>query len=206
MQILPANDAAIEPALEALRRHQVIVIPTETVYGVACDGESAAALAAVADVKGRDRDKPLQRLAWDACEVRSRCGSWTERVERLSNSFWPGPLTMVIDGVGWRVPNHSFLRKLLRAWGKPLAASSANLAGESPALDCAAAAAVFEGKIGLALDGGRASVGEGSSVVRIAGAKLEIIRESALSKADLQAAWDGKPVVQAHPTATPQPE
>ena len=191
MRVLKANKSNIPLAIDLFAKGEVIIIPTETVYGLAADGACEGALEKIRRLKGSDRDKPLQRLVFDVDEVRRRVRCWDTRVERLAARFWPGPLTLVLEGVGWRVPDHDFLRELLRRLGRPLAATSANPAGGKPAAVCDEAVRMFEGKIDLALDGGRGSVGKASSVARAAGPALEILREGAISREKLLECWEG---------------
>jgi L-threonylcarbamoyladenylate synthase len=178
-------------ALEILEKGGIILIPTETVYGLAVDGESEEAISNLRRVKGNDEGKMLQRLAANIEDVHMRVATWDPRIKRMASAFWPGPLTLILENVGWRVPDHPFLRDLIRRFGRPLAASSANLSAREPALDCDEAVRTFEGKIDLALDGGRASLGKASSVVRVAGSQLEILREGAISRAQLLKCWEG---------------
>jgi L-threonylcarbamoyladenylate synthase len=191
MQVIKANKSSVPLAINLLTKGEVIIIPTETVYGLAADSSSEAAIDKLRQLKGSENSKLLQRLAANVEDVRQRGTGWNERVKRIASKFWPGPLTLILDNVGWRVPDHPFLRDLIRSFGRPLAATSANLAGEKPALDCEQAVQIFEGKIGLALDGGRGSVGKSSSVVRVTGSELEVLREEAISRSQLLECWDG---------------
>jgi len=190
MQVLKAEPSAIPIVVGRWQAGDVVIIPTETVYGLAADARNVHAVEKIRELKGREETKPFQLLSHDVETVRSSSLSWNERVERLARAFWPGPLTVVIDGVGWRIPDHAFLRELLHAFGRPVAATSANKAGEPPARSCEEAVAPFQGKIHLALNGGHGSVGKPSSVVKIEGSKLEILREEAIAREELQSCWD----------------
>ncbi len=191
MRILRADKSNIPSVIQKLEAGEVIIIPTETVYGLAADGACEEALEKIRRLKGGDPGKPLQRLVSDVEEVRRRVRRWDARMDRLAARFWPGPLTLVLEDVGWRVPDHDFMREVLRRFGRPLAATSANPAGEPPAVHCHDAVRMFEGKIDLALDGGRGSVGKASSVIRAAGPVLEILREEAISREKLLECWEG---------------
>jgi L-threonylcarbamoyladenylate synthase len=190
MNVLKANKSSVARALELLGKGEVIIIPTETVYGLAADADSETATDKLRHFKGSEGTKLLQRLVANIDDVRQRVENWDARLKRIASKFWPGPLTLVVDNVGWRVPDHPFLRDLIRRFGRPLAATSANLAGGKPALSCEEAVQTFEGKIDLALDGGRGSVGKASSVVRVAGSNLEILREAAISREELLKCWE----------------
>jgi L-threonylcarbamoyladenylate synthase len=189
MRVLKATKSSVPDALNVISQGGVIIIPTETVYGLAGDAESEVAIAKLKELKGSENSKMLQRLAANIDDVRQRVSNWEPPIKRMAAKFWPGPLTMIVESVGWRVPDHPFLRDLIRRFGRPLAATSANLSGQNPALSCEEAAQVFEGKIDLALDGGRGSVGRASSVVRVTGSDLEILREEAISRDELLKCW-----------------
>jgi L-threonylcarbamoyladenylate synthase len=191
MKVLKASKNSVPAALDLLSKGQVIIVPTETVYGLAADGDTEAAINKLKELKGSESSKVLQRLAANVDDVRQRVSNWDARVKRMATKFWPGPLTLIIEDVGWRVPDHPFLRDLIRRFGRPLAATSANLSGEKAALNCQEAVATFEGKIDLALDGGRGSVGQASSVVRVVGSTLEILREGAIPRGPLLECWEG---------------
>jgi L-threonylcarbamoyladenylate synthase len=190
MNVLKAHKSSVAAALELLGKGEVIIVPTETVYGLAADGESPSATEKLKHLKGNENSKLLQRLVANVDDVRLRVSNWDARLKRIAAKFWPGPLTLIVEDVGWRVPDHPFLRDLIRRFGRPLAATSANLAGAKPALSCEEAVQIFDGKIDLALDGGRGSVGKASSVVRVSGDKLEILREEAISREDLLNCWE----------------
>lgn len=191
MRVLKATKSNVPLALEVISGGGVIIIPTETVYGLAGDADSEDAVSKLKELKGSENSKMLQRLVANIDDVRQRVSSWDPPIKRMAAKFWPGPLTMIVENIGWRVPDHPFLRDLIRRFGRPLAATSANLSGQDPALSCEEAARVFEGKIDLALDGGRGSVGKASSVVRVAGSDLEILREEAISREELLKYWTG---------------
>ena len=191
MKVLKASKNNVPAALDLLAKGEVIIIPTETIYGLAADSSSEHAIEKLRQLKGSEKNKLLQRLAANVEDVRQRCSSWDARVKRITSKFWPGPLTLILDGVGWRVPDHPFMRDLIRRFGHPLVATSANLSGEKPALNCEDAVRIFEGRIDLALDAGRGSVGQASSVVRVVGTGLEILREEAISRGPLLECWEG---------------
>ncbi len=176
----------------------VALVPTETVYGVVARLDSVAGVAALREAKRRDADKPLQVLVADSRTARALACRWPEAAERLALAFWPGPLTLVVpaaaavppavraaDGtVGLRCPDHALMRQILALTG-PLAASSANLAGEPPAVTNQAAVAALGGAAAVAVDAGGLVAGVPSTVVRVTGEGLEVLREGALSRAEV---------------------
>jgi L-threonylcarbamoyladenylate synthase len=138
------SDAAIAAAAALIRSGQPVAVPTETVYGLAADATSDAAVAAIYAAKGRPQFNPLIVHVPDA-EAAFATGDFSPAAKALADEHWPGPLTLVVplrrdtgiarlataglSTIGLRVPNHRAMQALLRAVGKPLAAPSANASG-----------------------------------------------------------------------------
>lgn len=134
----------IARAARLLAQGQAVALPTETVYGLAADARNGEAVARIYEAKGRPAFNPLIVHLADA-EAAARIGVFDEDALRLARAFWPGPLTLVVplrddagiagivtaglDSVGLRVPAHPVAHALLRAFGGPLAAPSANRSG-----------------------------------------------------------------------------
>lgn len=189
-------DAAVERAAVVLEQGQPIVMPTDTVYGVALPAADGDATARLAALKGRSPDQPVAVLAGSVDQAAS-IGVLADPATRLAAVFWPGPLTLVLerpasprDGdatVGVRVPDHDFARRLAARVG-PLATTSANRHGEPTPAAAVDAAAALVGSVGLIVDGGVLD-GEPSSVVRVgAGGRMEVLRSGAIAQADLESA------------------
>jgi tRNA threonylcarbamoyl adenosine modification protein (Sua5/YciO/YrdC/YwlC family) len=184
---------------EVLAGDGLLLVPTETVYGVACAALRPAAVARLKRLKGRESGKPLQLLVASPGAARKCAADWPPAAERLASAGWPGALTLVLtaadtvpadlrapDGtVGLRCPDHALLRELMARHGS-LAASSANLPGKPPALDCEAAVKALGNAVELALDGGPVSGGVASTVVRVEADSLEILRIGAWSEQEVR--------------------
>ena len=179
---LPENQAVCETA-RVLRNGGVAAVPTETVYGLVALWRDDAARERIYVLKRRPREKRLQMLA-DSVETACRYGLIAdERLERLAKAFWPGGLTVVArtvggDSIGLRIPSHPFVLSLLRELGEPLAATSANLAGEAPGLTAQDAIAHLDGEPDILVDGGYATVtgGAASTVVSILESEPVVLR------------------------------
>ncbi len=183
----------------ALAQDGLLLVPTETVYGVAASALRPAAVARLQRLKGRESGKPLQLLVASPAAGRALAGEWPVEAQRLADAGWPGPLTLVVpagpavprevvaaDGtVGLRCPDHARLRELLARFG-PLAASSANLPGEPPALDGAAAVAAVGQQVALALDGGAVAGGQPSTVVAVGAGGPRVLRLGAWSEEEVR--------------------
>jgi tRNA threonylcarbamoyl adenosine modification protein (Sua5/YciO/YrdC/YwlC family) len=192
----------ISDAIERLARGEVIALPTETVYGLAVRADDADALARLAALKGR---APGQGFTWHAPDASAVAeAALPHFIGRLAERYWPGPLTLVVADLrgpavpralaldGWtgvRVPAHAGARALLAAAPFPVAASSANRTGASPAVDAAGVRAAFGvAEVPLVLDGGRARLAESSTVAAIGPRRFELLREGIISASDLRRA------------------
>lgn len=198
--ILQGNDpASITRAATLLRHGELVGMPTETVYGLAADALNENAVAKVFEAKQRPSFDPLIVHISDTNQA-EQFAVFDEIARRLAEAFWPGPMTLVLprmrddagkaivpdlvtsglDAVGLRVPDHPVALALLREAKCPLAAPSANKFGSiSPTL----AQHVFDeltGKVAVVLDGGPCDRGVESTVVRVGGAGVEVLRLGAL--------------------------
>jgi L-threonylcarbamoyladenylate synthase len=190
----PDPEAAVRAAAAALRAGRLVVLPTDTVYGVAADPRAPGGEERLCAAKGRDRDKPIPLLAADLAAVEAGGALLRGPERRLAGRFWPGPLTLVLDvrgaarrTEGFRVPACGVALALLRAAGGVLRVTSANMSGEPPALTAGAAAAALGAAVDLVLDAGPAPGGIASTVARVEDGRLRILRQGALAPEELEA-------------------
>jgi len=184
-QILPASEAAVTAAARILAGGGLVAFPTETVYGLGADATNGAAVARLYAAKGRPRFNPLIAHVAEARGALA-LARFSDDARLLAGVFWPGPLTLVLpkaescpvsdlataglDSIAVRVPDHTIARDLLKAFGKPVVAPSANQSGHvSPTL-AEHVRADLAGRIDLIVDGGPASVGVESTIVSCLGA------------------------------------
>jgi L-threonylcarbamoyladenylate synthase len=159
----------IAEAAHARAAGDVIVIPTETTYGLAADVRSAAGLARLDAIKqGRPQGAPYPLVAPDLEAARALARIWPDAAEALARRHWPGPLTLVVParadlpaavvgpggGVGVRLSSHPLAAAVARQLGAPITATSANRATWPPATRVSEARAVFAGEVACYLDGG----------------------------------------------------
>ncbi|MBK8463012.1 MAG: threonylcarbamoyl-AMP synthase [Nigerium sp.] len=205
-RVIPTShsDAALDAATDAVAAGEVIVLPTDTVYGVGADASSAAAVQKLLDAKRRGRDVPPPVLVAEVAMARALATGTDDRLTRLADAFWPGALTVILTAratlrmdlgdrgatVAVRVPDHGFTRELLRRTG-PLAVSSANVHGREAALSVADAIEQLGDACALYLDDGEASGAVPSTIVDLTGSRARILRHGRLSAADLNAAVPG---------------
>ncbi|MFN2525904.1 MAG: L-threonylcarbamoyladenylate synthase [Actinomycetota bacterium] len=192
----PAELSEIEAAVAALRAGKLVVLPTDTVYGVAAALDKPAAIAAIFTVKGRPEDRPLPILGSDRRAL-EEVARFDARAERVADRYWPGPLTLVLprtpgfdadlglgadSSVGVRVPRSERTLELLRLTG-PLVVTSANRSGEPAAANIAEARASLGDSVTFYLDAGP-SEGIESTVLSLI-AEPAVLREGALEGTEL---------------------
>jgi L-threonylcarbamoyladenylate synthase len=179
-QILPAGEAATAAAARCLAQGGLIGFPTETVYGLGADASNPQAVARLYQAKGRPAFNPLIAHVGEFAAAR-RIGRFDAQATALAEAFWPGPLTLVLpktsdcavadlataglDTVAIRVPAHGIARDILRAFGGPVVAPSANLSGHVSPTTAAHVQNDLAGRIDLIVDGGAVAVGVESTIV-----------------------------------------
>jgi L-threonylcarbamoyladenylate synthase len=188
-------------AVEALRAGDVVVYPTDTVYGLGCDATNARAVRRVFEIKGRPPDQPVPVLLADAHQA-AELAEIPEGARRLMRRFWPGPLTLVLPSrgvvaelvtagtgtVGLRVPDHPVPRALVRACGFPLVGTSANTTGQPAPVTVAQVLSDLDGRVGLVLDGGRLA-GRPSTVVDCTGDRPRLVRPGPIPAEMIERVW-----------------
>lgn len=198
--------ADIEAAADALRAGLVVGVPTDTVYGLAVDPAVPGATARLFAAKGRPDAVALPVLVPDVEAAERLAGPLGAVARRLADRYWPGPLTVVLPrsvaaarfelggdpgSIGLRCPGQALLARLLQGTG-PLAVTSANPHGEPPLTRAGDVRRTFGDRLAAVLDGGTCD-GTPSTVVRIAGDHLELLRAGAVDFAALLAAGAGDP-------------
>jgi len=166
----------------AIGRKDLVVVPTDTVYGLACDAFSHEGVKNLLAAKGRDRQSPPPVLIGNAAALDGLAQDVPALAHKLAETFWPGALTMILKAqpsltwdlgetkgtVALRMPDHKIALALLQETG-PLAVSSANLTGEPAALTCQQAEAYLGSKVKVYLDGGSSPKAEASTIVDLTG-------------------------------------
>jgi L-threonylcarbamoyladenylate synthase len=192
----PEFDAAIA----AVNRGEVIVFPTETLYGLGADALNAVAVERVFHLKGRDAANPISVVVADRAMLCTIVGEVPLLAEQLIAEFWPGPLTLVLPakkdlskhlvnasgGIGVRISSAPIAAELVRELGKPITATSANPSGKNPARRIDEAKRYFSGEITVFIDGGELNSDVGSTVAEISGDTASILREGEITKAALE--------------------
>lgn len=181
VRILPCGDESLEEAAAILNSGGVVVIPTDTVYGLAAHPSFPDAVERLYTIKGRESGKKIALLAADA-DAAGRFGvRFPASALDIVSKHWPGALTVVVDGEGFRVPDHSWTLRLLAKCGGVLRVTSANLSGGSAATDAPGALAEVGLSADLVIDGGVSPGGVASTVVKVdPDGSTEILRKGAI--------------------------
>jgi tRNA threonylcarbamoyl adenosine modification protein (Sua5/YciO/YrdC/YwlC family) len=190
LALMPDLQAQAAHAVARLKSGALVVLPTETVYGVAADPEDQTSIARVVELKGRAAGHEFTYHLASRAWLDQLAPPPPLRIERLLARFWPGPLTLLLAGrrqgiVGARVPAHPFAHAVLAEFGRPLYLSSVNRTGEPPLFDPDEIVARFGERIDVLYDGGRTPLQQASTVARFDGRCLSIVRQGILSEQDL---------------------
>jgi L-threonylcarbamoyladenylate synthase len=199
-QILPAGDAAVAAAARALAEGGLVAFPTETVYGLGADATNPAAIAHLYQAKGRPAFNPLIAHVGDIVAAR-KIARFDAPATALAEAFWPGPLTLVLpktpdcavadlataglDTVAIRIPAHPVARDILRTFGGPVVAPSANLSGHVSPTMAAHVQSDLAGRIDLIVDGGAVEVGVESTIVGCFDQPM-LLRPGGLPRAEIE--------------------
>jgi L-threonylcarbamoyladenylate synthase len=221
MKIDAGAPDVVARAARALRAGGVVAMPTDTVYGLAAAIDRPAAIARLYALKDRPAEKAIPVLLDDVSRLEQVAPGLPSAAKVLADRFWPGALTLVVPAletlpapiassaeggvrtVGVRVPDHALARAIIAAAGGAVAVTSANRSGAEPALNAPDAAALLTKDQDIVVDGGQATGGVASTVVLVSGTSTVILREGAISKAELEAARrSGELGTSARPTAT----
>lgn len=195
------REAAIDAAAGAVRRGELVVIPTDTVYGIAADAFSHDAVRALLDAKGRGREMPPPVLISAVTTLDALAVDVPDWARTLVEKFWPGPLTLVCrqqaslmwdlgetrGTVAVRMPDDELALAVLERTG-PLAVSSANLTGRPAATDADAAEEMLGDAVAVIVDAGTSPGGEASTIVDATLPAGRILRRGALDLDELNAA------------------
>ncbi len=174
-----------------------MAFPTETFYGLGAAGFSRQGVERVFRLKKRASSKPLPVMASNLGMVRDITGTLPPTFQPLSGKFWPGPLTLVLPAasavpaaltgpgrsVAVRIPPARWIRDLLDEIGQPLTATSANISGAKEISDPTEVIRLFDGKVDVIINGGNTPGGAPSTLVKLTGSEVHVIREGVIPAA-----------------------
>lgn len=188
------DSSRLAKAIEFLKAGELIVAPTETVYGLLADPLDPSAVSRVYEVKGRDFNKPLALCISSLAQLHQLVEEVPVYAWKIIEAFLPGPLTIVLkksdkilenitvglDTVGIRFPDHPVVLSLINQFGRPLAATSANLSGQPSPVNAEEAEKQLKGKVSLIIDSGETKYKQESTVVDLTVEPPRVLREGAL--------------------------
>ena len=199
-RILPASDAAVAAAARILAEGGLVAFPTETVYGLGADATNPAAIAHLYQAKGRPAFNPLIAHVGELAAARG-IARFDAAATALAEAFWPGPLTLVLpktlacavadlataglDTIAIRIPAHPVARDILRVFGGPVVAPSANISGHVSPTTAAHVQSDLAGRIDLIVDGGPVAVGVESTIVGCFDQPM-LLRPGGLPRAEIE--------------------
>ena len=211
----PVDQNIVAEAAAGLRQGWLVIIPTDTVYGVAADLHNAQAVEMLCRIKGRPAEKPIPILASDCMQIEKLNARFGTNGKELAGRYWPGPLTIVLPvenkWEGFRIPRHPVALAIIRAAGGLLRVTSANLSGHAPALTAGDAVRELGAGVSLAIDSGQTPGGVPSTVIKIENEKVIVLREGAIPSEEIYNACQRKQLQKPvqnppWPTATPPRE
>jgi len=203
--MLAANsyDRQIGEAARVLAEGGVVAFPTDTVYGLGADIHNASAVDRVYEIKGRPRGTPLPVLISDISRITDVVSEPEPFALHLASLCWPGGLTLVVpttmplpdsllqDGcVGVRVPDDPICIRLIERFGGPITGTSANRTGSPPAITAKQVREQLGASVDYILDAGQAQQAKPSTVVRVAGDVVTVLREGVVSTDAIMKTWD----------------
>lgn len=194
------EDADLSEAIRLIRNGGLVAFPTETVYGLGGDAENPEASKKIYEAKGRPSDNPLIVHIWDFGQLEEIVSEVPEAARKLSDAFWPGPLTMILpkngripltttgglETVAIRMPSHPVARRFLKESNVKIAAPSANTSGRPSPTTAQHVAEDLSGKIDCIIDGGPVDIGLESTIVDLSEGVPTILRPGYINKEMLE--------------------
>lgn len=191
-EILRADDGAVEKCVAALLKKELILYPTDTLYGIGADATSELAVEKVFLAKRRNPDKPVS-VAVESFQSAQKLAIFTPLASKIASKFLPGPLTIILKSkshikilskegkIGIRVPENDFTLKLLKKFGRPIVATSANISGGADPKEISEVLEEIIERTSIVVDQGRTKYAAPSTILDLSENTLDVIREGALS-------------------------
>jgi L-threonylcarbamoyladenylate synthase len=195
-----ARESAVAEAVAALHAGELVVFPTDTVYGVACDLWREASIEELYKAKQRPQSMPIPVLISAPDQIAQVVNRWPASFPELATRFWPGGLTVILpkharvpaalcaggDTLAVRMPDHPLALEIIAEMGGALAVTSANLSGKPAPSTAAEAWADLQGRVAMVVDGGPCPGGIASSIVDLSREPPVLLRSGALERRELQ--------------------
>ena len=204
MKYIKLNEDEIEKiakeAVEVIKMGGIVIAPTDTVYGIIADALNEKAVEKIYEIKKRKKTNPLSILVSNKDMLKKVVKKVSFEEEKIINKFFPGAITLIfekneqipdivtsgLDTVGIRMPNDKFLLKAIELLGSPIVATSLNLAGEESKTNLDNISQEILNNVDYVIDNGNTKIGVASTVAKIDGKKIEILREGTITKNMMQ--------------------
>ena len=194
------KDKELNTIIDLIKANEIVIVPTETVYGLAANGTSDEACKKIFIAKGRKQDNPLIIHVSDKEMINKITKERTPMEEKLINSFMPGPFTLILrkkkmicdvatcsgETVGIRMPNNKIIHEIIAKSGIPIAAPSANVSGRPSGTNIEDIYDEFDGKVSYFIDGGQCPIGIESTVVKVENEIPIILRPGFITEEDIK--------------------
>lgn len=177
------SEEALKAAISALQKGDLIIHPTDTIFGIGADAENPKALQKVSQLKSRDPKKSFI-ITFPSLQKVETNFTLTDSEKLLAQKFWPGALTLILDNQAVRVPGDRFSQTLLQAFKKPLISTSANLSNKPTVTSGPEAQEFFQGKAAIIWDA-PISPSLPSTIIKFENNQPQILRQGAISKTEI---------------------
>lgn len=181
--------------VQILKNGGIVIFPTETVYGIGASAYNEEAVRKIYEVKNRPDEKPLSIMVYGINEIEKYAVIQSDIERKIINNFMPGPITIVLkkkpgvfdyissgkDTVGIRIPDNKIVLEILKQLKLPIVAPSANISGMPSGIDLNDILKDFDGKVDVCIDGGKAKIGEASTIVEVIDEKPVILRQGKIT-------------------------
>lgn len=189
------DDAELNRTVQVLKDGGIVIFPTETVYGIGANAYNSEAVRRIYEVKNRPDEKPLSIMVSGIDEIEKYAVIENESERKIINSFMPGPITVILkkkpglfdyissgkDTIGIRIPDNKIVLEILKKLQLPIVAPSANISGMPSGVDLNNILKDFDGKVDVCINGGKAKLGEASTIVKVIDGAPVILRQGKIT-------------------------
>ena len=195
-------DDELNKVAEILKNGGIVIFPTETVYGIGANAFNEQSVKRIYEVKNRPDEKPLSIMVSGIEEIEKYAIIQNDVERKIIETFMPGPITVILkkkpgvfdyissgkDTIGIRIPDNKIILSILNRLKFPIVAPSANISGMPSGIELKGILKDFDGKIEACIDGGKAEIGEGSTIVEVIDGKPVILRQGKITIREIQQA------------------
>lgn len=192
--LMAGDPQAVAETAAAIKRSELVVFPTDTIYGIGTNAFDEKAIKSLYSIKRRPMDKGIPILLADVEDLEKVGSSIPQAAQELITRFWPGPLTLIVpkknslprsismnEGIAVRIPDNEIARAVIRAAGGAVATSSANRSGNPPAQTADQALVELGGAVSIVLDGGPTAGSVPSTIIDCTAIRLRILRQGPIA-------------------------